>query len=68
MQNKLFPLDFQNGFPTSGPTEYVPANASTQVENRREFLRNKLFGYCEICVFQCSVSSSSLRNSEILKK
>lgn len=48
-------------------TDYVPANASTQVNNRREFLRSKLFGYCEVFLFQCSVSSSSLRNFEILK-
>lgn len=67
MLNKLFPLDFQRDFPTSGPTDYVPAKASTQVHNRREFLRNKLFSYCEVCLFQCSVSSSNLRNSEILK-
>ena len=52
MQNKLFPLDFQNGFPTSGPTEYVSANASTQVDNRREFLRNKLFGYLKIKIYR----------------
>jgi len=67
MLNKLFPLDFQRGFPTSGPTDYVPATANTQVDNRREFLRTELFGYCEACLFQCSVSSSSMRNSEILK-
>jgi len=35
MQNKLFPLDFQRGFPTSGSIDYVPAHASTQVDNTR---------------------------------